>query len=308
VASYKINYNDKKFKDVKKEEKNALNESNKIYDGMINSTDKFYQDQINATKDWANTQQQIQNEQTDFAIEKVEQQKDWAHKDYIKEQSGAYADWQKQSNPYGVKAEQMAANGMSNSGYSESSQVRMFNAYQNRVATARESYTRAVVNYDNMIKEARLKNSSALAEIAYQSLMKELELALSGFQYKNELIIQKANKKAEIEDRYYTRYQNVLQQMNTENAFKEQIRQFNVSRSRSGGGGRSRRSGGGGSSSGKIDKTKVTGDISDVPKGYVQEIGMQRSLEGKYNKIQALCKDGKISETQANNLLKHYGI
>lgn len=301
MASY-INYNDKRITNVKEGEKAAIKESNKIYDNMINSTDKFYQDQINATKDWANTQQQIQNEQTDFAIEKVEQQKDWAHKDYIKEQSGAYADWQKQSNAYGVKAEQMAANGLSNSGFSESSQVSMYNTYQNRVATARESYNRAVVNYDNMIKEARLKNSSALAEIAYQSLMKELELSLQGFQYKNELIIQKANKKAEIKDRYYGRYQDVLQQMNTEKAFNEQVRQFNVLHSRS--------SGGGGSSRSRSKTTKKNNNNNKISKNNDPVVDMGSVLDLGYGPINAselnrLVASGEVIETEKNGVLTY---
>ena len=46
-------------------------------------------------------------------------------------------------------------------------------------------------------------------------------------QIKNSLIIEQANKKAEIDERYYNRYQGVLQQINTENALAENVRQFN---------------------------------------------------------------------------------
>lgn len=232
--SYEINYNDKRFTEVNKAKNTALKEANKIYDGMINSSDKFYQSQIDAVKDYGDTQSQLQQERTDFTIEQIEQQKDQAQKDFRKEQSAAYVDFQKQSNPYGVNAEQMAANGLSNSGYSESSKVSMYNTYQNRVAMAKESLDKAILTYNNSITEARLQNSSALAEIAFNTLQTSLELALQGFQYKNQLILAKLDKKAEIDDRYYNRYQNVLQQINTENSLAEQIRQFNVSHSGSG--------------------------------------------------------------------------
>jgi hypothetical protein len=116
---------------------------------------------------------------------------------------------------------------MTNTGYSESSQVSMYNTYQNRVATARESYNRAVLNYDNAIKEARLQNNAALAEIAYKALQEQLELSLQGFQYKNQLVLDKANKRTEVERDYYGRYQDVLKQINTENAMAEEIRQYN---------------------------------------------------------------------------------
>ncbi len=227
MANYDINYDDERFTQVEQDKQQALSEVEKTYGGMISESDKYYQAQIDASKQWADKQQQLQQENTDFAIEKIEQQKEQANKDYLKEQSGAYVDWQKQSNKYGANAEQMASGGMMGTGFSESSRVGMYNAYQSRVATARESYNNAVMNYNNAIKEAQLQNNSILAEIAYQSLQQELELALQGFQYKNQLVLDQANKKLEVDNMYYSRYQDVLNQMNTENALAEQVRQYN---------------------------------------------------------------------------------
>ena len=226
--SYDINYQDERFQEVESDKKAALSELNKTYDGMVQESDKFYQAQVDASKEWEQTQTKLQQEQTDFAIQQVEQQKDQAHKDYLKEQSGAYVDWKKQSNPYGARAEQLADNGMQTTGYAESSQVAMYTAYQNRVATARESYNQAMVDYNNAITQARLQNNSALAEIAQKGLQQRLELALQGFQYKNTLLLEKANRKTELDQMYHSRYQDVLSQINTENALAEQIRQFNT--------------------------------------------------------------------------------
>lgn len=229
-VNYEVDYNDKRFKNVEAEQKQELTEVEKTYGGMIKQSDKFYQDQINASKAYAAQQKKNQQAQTDFAIQKIEQQKAEAKKDYTRETAGAYADWQKQSNAYGAKAEQNAAMGMANSGYSESSQVAMFNTYQNRVATARESYNLTVMNFNNAITEARLQNNSALAEIAYKAQQQQLELALNGFQYKNQLVIEKANKKSEVKQTYYQRYRDVLSQINTENALAEEVRQYNESK------------------------------------------------------------------------------
>lgn len=226
TPNYNINYEDERFQTVESEKQAALENVNNTYNNMINQSDQFYQDQINAAKDYANTQQQIQQENTDFAIEKVEQQKEQANKDYTKEQAGAYVDWQKQSNQYGANAEQMAASGLTNTGYSESSQVSMYNTYQNRVATARDTFNRAILNYDNSIKEAQLANNSKLAEIAYQALQTQLELSLAGFQYKNTLLQTQIEMQNQTEDRYYSRWQDVLGQMNQENQFAESIRQY----------------------------------------------------------------------------------
>lgn len=89
--------------------------------------------------------------------------------------------------------------------------------------TARESYNKAVINYNNAIKDAQLQNNAALAEIAYNALQKQLELSLQGFQYKNDLVIQQANKKLEIDNVYYNRYMDVLDQINKENEVKKDI-------------------------------------------------------------------------------------
>lgn len=227
TPNYTVDYNDKRFADVEAEKQKVLDESNKQYSDMISQSDKYYQDQTDAVDEYADKQTELQNQQTEFAIQKIEQQKEQAQKDYTKEQSGAYVDWQKESNKYGANAEQMAAMGMGGTGYSESSEVRMYTAYQNRVASARESFERTKLEYDNGIKEAQLQNSVLLAEIQYNALQKKLELNLQGFQYKNTLLLEKANKQMEINNTYYARYQDVLNQINQENALAEEVRQYN---------------------------------------------------------------------------------
>lgn len=223
-----VNYDDKRFSEVESQKSDALKDLENTYNGMIEDSQKGYNDQIQASKDWVDKQTDIQNKNTDFAIEQINQQKDQTRKDYLKEQSGAYVDWQKQSNQYGAKAEQQASMGMANSGYSESSQVSMYNTYQNRLAAAREVYSRADLNYKNKITEAKLQNSALLAEIAYKGLQEQLSLGLEAMQYKNSLLIQKTSEKRAIDNDYYTRWRDVLSQINTENALAEQQRQFNA--------------------------------------------------------------------------------
>lgn len=228
TPNYDIDYNDPRFGKVESDKSQALTELEQTYAGMIGSSDQFFQNQSAALQNQADKQAQIQQEQTDFTVEKIEQQKEQAQKDYLKEQSASYVDWQKQSNRYGTEAEKMASSGLLGTGYSESSQVSMYNTYQNRVATAREVLAQAKLNYDNGIKEAMLQNSAALAEIYANLFVEQARLALEGFQYKNQLVLDLANKKIELDNTYYNRYQDVLQQINTENAMAEDIRQYNA--------------------------------------------------------------------------------
>lgn len=318
--SYDINYQDERFQQVESDKKAALSELNKTYDGMVKESDKYYQAQVDASKQWQQTQTKLQQEQTDFAIDQIEQQKQQAKKDYTKEQSGAYTDWQKQSNPYGANAEAQAAQGMQNTGYSESSQVSMYTAYQNRVATAREVYNKAILNYNNSITQARLQNNAALAEIAHQALQAQLELALQGFQYKNTLILEKANRKTELDQMYHSRWQDVLSQMNTENALAEQVRQFNAQLAEeqrqfnqlhsgsSGGGGSSRSPRKSDSQKSDSDKTISEPKISKTGGGSGQTVDTKSVIDLGYGpisgeKLADLEAKGKVSMTRNGNKL-----
>lgn len=195
--------------------------SNTMYDGMVTKNETAMNDALGLIETNEKNQTEIANQQTDFAIEKIEQQKDQAKKDYTKEQSGAYVDWQKQSNQYGVNAEQRASAGMANTGYAESSQVAYYNQWQTRMTAARESYNRAVLNYDNMIKDAQLQNSSILAEIAAKALEKSLEITLTYTQQNNALLQAKANAAMQIKAQAHSNYIDVLNQINAQNSLAE---------------------------------------------------------------------------------------
>lgn len=331
APDYAIDYNDERFQKVESSKDTALKEMDDAYNSMIDKTDSFYQSQIDASKQWADKQSQLQQEKSDFAIQQIEQNKAQAQKDYTKEQSGAYADWQKQSGQYGVAAEQQAAQGLRGSGYSESSQVAMYTAYQNRVVTARESYLKAVQNYDNAITEARLQNNSLLAEIAYNALQQQLELSLQGFQYNNQLVLDKTKQKLEVENMYYNRYQDVLAQINRENALAEEIRQFNIlhpqeesnavkgvggyysggSSKKSGSSKSNKLPGSGGSDGGpavvkddtlvvKDDTPEVQSDNVKIDTNSVLKAGLGPASE---QTIAKAAKEGKVTVTQKGNTL-----
>ena len=226
TIDYKVNYEDERFQQVEDKHQDRVNDLEQTYAGMIGGAENIYQPQVDALDKWEDEQVRLQNERTDLTIQQIEQQKAQARKDYQKEQSGAYVDWRKQSNQYGTEAEKMASSGLMGTGFSESSQVGMYNTYQNRVAQARESYDRVIMNYNNSINEAKLQNNSALAEIAFNTLTKQLELITQGTMYKNDLILQLADKKLQLEQMRDNNWYKVLDQINTENAMAQDDRQF----------------------------------------------------------------------------------
>ena len=332
-----VNYNDPRFQQVNNEKQQALNEVNTTYNNMINSTDKMYQDQINASNQYAETQKELQQQNTDFAIEKINQNKEWAKQDYLKEQRGAYVDYTEAGNVYGANAEAMASRGLTGSGYAENSDVALFTAYQNRVATARDSFNRAVVTYDQSIKEAQLQNNSALADIAYKALQTQLQLSLEGFQYKNQLLQQQLSTKHQTEDRYYNRWQNVLNQINNEQELAERKRQFDqqmsiqqreialqeqaysvAKQNASAGGGDSsnKQSGAGYDENGYYSEISGRKDTTEAVTSLTKAIDSStKGIFGKLTKkntaremINQAYKQGSISANDVKKLSKKYGL
>lgn len=222
--NYEYDPNDSRLTDIKSEEKTELSNLESTYAKMQGNADKAYEGQIDAVEEYEKKQTDLANQSLNLTIKEIEQNKADTKKDYIKEQSGAYVDWQRQSNEYGANAEQMAASGLQNTGYSESSQVSMYNTYQNRVATARESYDRAIVDYNNQISQARLANDTLLAEIAYNSLKEQTELAIEQAQYNNSLLMDLTEKQTEIKKNYWQRYNDTVTAIQREIAQKEEAR------------------------------------------------------------------------------------
>ena len=217
-----VNYNDSRLTGIENQRAQEQNQLNTTYDNMINNSDNYYNNLINTQKDYMEKQTANQNAQTEQAIKEINQQKEKTQRDYEKEQRGAYQDYRNQTNQYGVQAEIRASQGLNNTGYAESSNVSMYNTWQNRVATAKQSLNDAMVQYDNMINQAKLSNNEALAEIAFNYAKAQAQYALEGFQYKNTLIESKQSRLAELGQRYDTKYQNMLNQINNELAARRE--------------------------------------------------------------------------------------
>lgn len=222
-----INYDDERFTQVEQEKQDQLNKYDNIYNDLINQRDDFTQQQQDLVDNWQNTQNQIANDNLQHQIDLANQQKEKAEKDYQKEAKASYIDYQKEIDKYGVSRENAASNGLSNSGYAESSKVDMYNTYQNRIASARSSLNDIKLEFDNAIKEAQLSNNATIAENALKALEQKLQIALEGFNYKTEQENNKLNWNYNINNTYYNRYQDVEDQINYENEQAEAIRQWN---------------------------------------------------------------------------------
>ena len=227
MAIYDVNYDDKRFKDVENEKQSELNKYNETYDNLINERNNFTNEQQDMVDRWENTQKDIANKNLQYQKDLIEQQRKKAEQAYQNEAKSSYIDYQKEVDKYGVSRENVVSNGLSNSGYAESSKVDMYNTYQNRLGTARKSMQDAALEFDNAIRQAQLSNDETLAQNALKALQDKLNIALEGFNYKSEQENNRLNWNNTINNNYYNRYKDVESQINYENETAEKIRQYN---------------------------------------------------------------------------------
>lgn len=315
-----VNPNDERLQQYESTKNNLINEAQSNYNKTSSGAEQKYNELIQASKDYGQQQAEITQAQTDQTVAVINQNKDKAEKDYIKEQKGAYTDYAKQTNAYGVNAEVQASAGLQGSGFSESSKVSMYNTYQNRYTTAREVYNQAVLNYDNQITQAQLQNSAQLAEIAYQSLQTQLQLALEGFQYKNELLNNLLNQKLSISSTYDNLWQSQYNTLLNEAQFNEQMsyqkqrdaiadsqwqQQYNLSRAKAS-------SSGGGNSKITKDSSKTESKITDDKQSDYKEVDMSieniKKLRGDFtDNTGAILEYNKMIDDATSEIQKAYG-
>ena len=227
MAIYDVNYDDKRFKDVENEKQSELNKYNETYDNLINERNNFTKEQQDMVDRWENTQKDVANKNLEYQKDLIEQQRKKSEQAYQNEAKASYIDYQKEVDKYGVSRENVVNNGLSNSGYAESSKVDMYNTYQNRLGTARKSMQDAGIEFDNAIRQAQLSNDEKLAQNALTALQNKLNIALEGFNYKSDQENNRLNWNNTINNNYYNRYKDVESQINYENETAEKIRQYN---------------------------------------------------------------------------------
>lgn len=196
-----------------------------------------YANNLQQQNDMLAQQSAIQKEQsqanTNQTINEINQQREYANKDFNKEARGAYQDYQKIVNPYGVQAEKMASNGLGNAGYSETSKLNAYNTYQNRYATARESADRLQQDFNNQITQARLSGNKELAEIALNELQTKMTNIWNQLNLDTSLAQNKVSYNQWLDEFNYNKQQDEIANAFAREQFEYQKLQDALSRTRS---------------------------------------------------------------------------
>lgn len=224
-----------------------------------------YANNISQQNQMLDEQSKIQNEQinanTQEAMNRIEQQKGYAQKDYQKEQRGAYQDYQKAINPYGVQAENLYSNGLGNSGYSETSKLNAFNTYQNRYSSAKESTDRMMDEFNNQMNQAKLEGNKELAQVALNKLQTQMDNLWKQLSFDSSLTESKTSYNQWLNQFNYQKEQDAIQNAFAREQFEYQKEQNALARAYSGGS----------SSGGSSGSTKTIRDTTSSEKQMTKE-------------------------------------
>lgn len=208
------------------EKQQLINDYNANYNNQLAEYENLQNQQQNYIDTWAETQKNTQQAQTDYNIGLINQNKEQAQKQTDAELGDAYIDYQKGLNQFGGNAEKMASSGLAGTGFSKNTEIAMNITYQNRVGTARAALTKAQTEYDNQIQQALLNNDASLAEIALQQYQQSMQLALQGFEYRDNLYNNKLAYEQDISDTYFNRSQSLKENINYYNSRLDTINQW----------------------------------------------------------------------------------
>lgn len=159
-----------------------------IYDQQLAQL-KANQEQQNT---WLAESKKIQEQnvaaQQEAAIANINKQKTEADTTLAKQKTGAYVDYMKAINPYGITRENAVSQGLGNAGYSETAMANLFNTFQTTVTAAVESTKKIKSDFDTQINQAILEANSQLAEIAVNNYEQQMTNMWNAYQTQLDIV------------------------------------------------------------------------------------------------------------------------
>lgn len=176
-------------------------------DNLTSQTNQLYDEQMKQ-------QEKIVNASTQQIIDEIERNKQKAQEEATKTNRALYTDYQKQINPYGVNAENLAGQGLAGSGLAESTKANYYNTYQNARTEATNNANTIKADFDAEIARARQNGDLQLAQSA-----------LEMYQQKVQDLYNTYNLKFQQDQFSYTKEQDALAQSNWEKEYQQALQQ-----------------------------------------------------------------------------------
>jgi hypothetical protein len=130
-------------------------------------------------------QNEIVNKQTQMQVDSLGRQKEDIDRETIQQNKALYQDYKKNSNPFGQQAENLAGQGLANSGYAETTQARMYNTYQNNITATLNNARQLKADVDFQIQQARQTGDITLAQNALQLFNQRMQLLSQEYDMRN---------------------------------------------------------------------------------------------------------------------------
>ena len=130
-------------------------------------------------------QQDITNKQTALNVAELERNKQEIDKDVDKTNKTLYAEYRKATNPYGQNAENLASQGLGNSGYAETTKTNLFNTYQRNVTDTLNNAKNLKSDFDFQISKARQTGDITLAQNALAIYNQKMQLLTQEYELRN---------------------------------------------------------------------------------------------------------------------------
>ena len=179
-------------------------------DSLMNQQNNLLNEQQKKQADLINQQTQIQTDELNHEKEKID-------KDVDKTTSGLYTNWQKQANQYGAQAEQLAQQGLANSGYAETTKTALYNTYQKNVTDTLNNARDLKSDYDFKIAQARQQGS-----------VQQAQAALDLYKQRAELLTQNYELRQNREQYLYQKERDKVSDNQWQKTFDEQVRQNEI--------------------------------------------------------------------------------
>lgn len=159
-------------------------------------------------------QENIVNTSTQQTIDEIERNKEKAAKEAEKTNRALYTDYQKQINPYGVNAENLAEYGLNRSGMAETTRANYYNTYQNARTEATNNANTIKADFDAEIARARQNGDLQKAQAAQNMYLQKISDLATMY-----------NLKFQANQFNYQKEQDALSQSNWEKEYAQALQQ-----------------------------------------------------------------------------------
>ncbi len=130
-------------------------------------------------------QNDIVNKQTQMQVDSLARQKEDIDKEATQQNRALYQDYRKATNPFGQQAENLAGQGLANSGYAETTMSRLYNTYQNNITSTLNNARDLKADVDFQIQQARQNGDITLAQNALELYKQKMQLLSEEYDLRN---------------------------------------------------------------------------------------------------------------------------